>query len=356
MGGSTGNPPAMPNIDSENSSYTFVQKVWIACSITALTVIFLLLFEATFNVIILIFASVLIACYFRGISSFIGEKTGWKNAITLSISIGGTILIFAGISWLVGATVSNETDQIQESLPDMIAEVKGLLNESDAGQKGMEKVADWQNSGKLGDFISTLFGSTFGYLGDFIIIIVIGIFFTAAPNLYLNGILQLVPPGNRDKAEAVTDKLATGLKKWLAGRFLAMLAVFILTGIGLAILGVPMWLTLALIAGLLNFIPNFGPILASIPAVLIGFSVSPTTAALVAGLYLVVQLLESGLINPMAQKKLVKIPPALIIISQLLVGSITGLWGVILATPIVLMLIILVQQLYIKPLNDKHDG
>ncbi len=248
----------MPNSDRENTNYTFVQKVWIASGIIALVFVFLLLFEATFNVFILIFASILIASYFRGISSFIGEKTGWKSAITLTISIGGTILIFAGIFWMVGATVSNETDQIEEAIPEMIKEVRSFLDQSDAGRKGIEQVAEWQDSGKLGDFISTLFGSTFGYLGDFIIILVIGIFFTAAPNLYLDGIVQLVPPGNRGKAESVIDKLAAGLKNWLAGRFLAMLAVFILTGIGLAILGVPMWLTLALIAGLLNFIPNFG--------------------------------------------------------------------------------------------------
>src|SRR5690606_31418731 len=199
-----------------------------------------------------------------------------------------------------------------------------------------------------------LFSSTFGYLGDFIIIIVIGIFFTASPNLYLNGIVQLVPPRKRDKAEDVLEKLATGLKKWLAGRFLAMLAVFILTSIGLSILGVPMWFTLAVIAGLLNFIPNFGPILASIPAVLMALSISPTTAALVAGLYLVVQLLESGIINPLAQKKLVKIPPALIIISQLLVGAMTGIWVIILATPIVLIIIIIVRELYVRPMNERR--
>ncbi len=345
----------MQDSNEKNSGYSFVQKVWIVCSILGLVVILLLLFEATFNVIILIFASVLIACYFRGISSFLSKKTGWKSVITLTISISGTFLIFAGIFWLAGATISNEAEKIEEALPAMIGEVKALLNDSDAGQEGIEKIEKWQESGKLGAFISRLFGSTFGYLGDFIIIIVIGIFFTASPHLYLDGMVQLVPPGKRKKAQEVTEKLATGLKKWLAGRFLAMLAVFILTSIGLVIIGVPMWLTLALIAGLLNFIPNFGPIVASIPAILIALSISPTTAAIVAGLYLVVQLLESGIINPMAQKKLVKIPPALIIISQLLVGSMTGIWGVILATPLVLMFIILVQQLYIQPLNEKYQ-
>ncbi len=345
----------MPDTTDNPNRYSFVQKVWIVCSILALVVTLLLLFEATFNVIILIFASVLIACYFRGISSFIKNKTGWKQAITLTISIGGTFLIFAGIFWIAGATISNEAERIEEKLPGMVEEVKGLFSESGAGQEGIAKFEEWRDSGKFGTFVSRLFNSTFGYLGDFLIIIVIGIFFTSAPNLYINGIVQLVPPGQRDKAEDVLVKLASGLKKWLAGRFLAMLAVFILTSIGLIIIGVPMWLTLAFIAGLLNFIPNFGPIVASIPAILIALSISPTTAAIVAGLYLVVQLLESGIINPMAQKKLVKLAPALIIISQLLVGAMTGIWGVILATPLVLMVIILVRELYVKPMNEKRE-
>lgn len=343
----------MPETSDDSTHYSFVQKVWIVCSIFAFAVIFLLLFEATFNVIILIFASILIACYFRGISSFIKNKTGWNSALSLTISIGGTFLIFSGIFWLAGATISNEAERIEDALPAMIEEVKALLNGSNVGQEGIEKIEEWRDSGKFGSYISRLFSSTFGYLGDFLIIIVIGIFFTASPNLYLNGIVQLVPPRKREKAEDVLEKLATGLKKWLAGRFLAMLAVFILTSIGLSILGVPMWLTLALIAGLLNFIPNFGPILASIPAILIALSISPTTAAIVAGMYLVIQLLESGVINPLAQKKLVKLPPALIIISQLLVGAMTGIWGVILATPLVLMVIILVKELYIKPMNER---
>jgi predicted PurR-regulated permease PerM len=151
----------------------------------------------------------------------------------------------------------------------------------------------------------------------------------------------------------VLDHLGTGLTKWLAAKFIAMLAVFVLTAIGLAILDFPMWLTLALIAGILNFIPNFGPLAAMIPAVLIGLAISPTTALIVAILYTGIQLLESSLINPKAQQKMIKIPPALIILSQLFVGAMTGIWGVVFATPLVLIIIILVQDLYVKPMEEK---
>ncbi|MCM4161874.1 AI-2E family transporter [Antarcticibacterium flavum] len=334
--------------------YTFVQKVWIVGGITALIVILLLLFEATFNVLILIFAGILIASYFRGISHFIRKKTGWPSWITLSISTVGSFLLVIGLFWLIGATVGSQAAQLEETLPAIAEDVEASLRQTAVGQELVEKIEEVRNSGEMTTYISRFFATTFGFLGDFYIILIIGIFFTASPQLYKNGITQLVPPRGRPKAEAVQKRLATGLKKWLAGKFIAMFAVFILTAIGLVIIGIPMWLTLALLAGLLNFVPNFGPLAAMIPAVLVGLAVNPTTALIIAIMYIAIQLLESSIINPQAQKKLIKIPPALIIISQLLIGALSGIWGVILATPLVLMVIILVQELYIKRINREE--
>lgn len=342
--------------DKITKEYSYVQKVWIAGGILALIVIFLLLFEATFSVLILIFAGVLIASYFRGISQYIRKKTGWKSWVSLAISTFGTLLLIAGLFWLIGATVSSQAAQLEDTLPAIVEDVEATLRGSVVGTELVEKIEEARSSGEMTSFISRLFATTFGFIGDFYIILIIGIFFTASPQLYKNGITQMVPPRGRDKAKEVQKKLATGLKKWLAGKFIAMLAVFVLTAIGLAIIGIPMWLTLALLAGLLNFVPNFGPLAAMIPAVLVGLANSPAIALTVAILYLGIQLLESSIINPQAQKKLIKIPPALIIISQLLIGALSGIWGVILATPLVLMIIILVQELYVKKLNARENN
>ncbi len=134
----------------------------------------------------------------------------------------------------------------------------------------------------------------------------------------------------------------------MKGKFFAMFVVFILTSIGLLILGIPLWLVLALIAGLLNFIPNFGPLIAMIPAVLVAFMQGPSTAAIVAGMYILIQVIESNFITPMVQQKLISIPPALIISAQLLISPLTGGLGIVLATPLMLIIMILVQELYIK--------
>ncbi|MDT0675096.1 AI-2E family transporter [Autumnicola musiva] len=337
----------------KETHYSFVQKVWIVGLIFSLIATILLIFEATFNILILVLAGSLFACFFRGISSYIRHKTGWSVKITLSISVIGTLLIIAGIFWLIGATVSSQTSQIEETFPVIIEDAQNSLNGSRVGREIMEQLEELQSSEKIPQYLSKFFMTTFGGIGDVYIILLIGIFFTISPHLYKSGIVLLVPPGKRDKAEAVLKHLGSGLTKWLAGKFIAMFAVFILTAIGLVILGMPMWLTLAVFAGILNFIPNFGPLAAMVPAVLMALAISPTTALIIIIMYTAIQLIESSFITPKAQQRLIEIPPALIIISQIFIGAMTGIWGVIFATPLVLIIIILVQDLYVKPMEEK---
>lgn len=334
---------------------TFTQKVWIVGFIFALIATILLLIEATFNIFIHVLAGALAASFFRGLSDIIQRKTKLKANLSLALSVIGTTLILAGLIFLIGAKVVSQTNKMQEKIPEVINMVKEELNETDVGQELIAQTKRMRSSDELMTFISKFFKTTFGGLGDIYIIFMVGAFFTVAPSLYINGIIQLIPPKHRENTEDLMKRLGSGLRRWLAGKLIAMLAVFILTAIGLIILDIPLWLTLAIIAGLLNFIPNFGPLAAMIPAVLIALSESPTMALIVAGLYMVIQLFESSFITPKTQQKLIRIPPALIIIAQIFIGSLTGIWGVIFATPLVLIIIIIVQELYVKPMNKRHD-
>jgi predicted PurR-regulated permease PerM len=341
-----------PSTTDENQS-SFTRKVWIAGGILSLIVVMLLIVKATFNVLILVFAGVLIAVYFRGLSGLICRKTHWKDSLCLLISIIGSILLIIGLFWLIGAKVQSQAEQLRQTLPTTIANAQAKLNATSFGQKIVEKISSPDTLKKGQQIAGQFFSSTFGVFGDLYVVLFLGIFFTASPKLYTEGIVKLVPKEGRPKADEVLTTAGDSLKKWLKGQIFAMFVVFIFTAIGLLIIGVPVWLVLALIAGLLNFIPNFGPLIAMIPAVLIGLMQSPLTAALVAGLYILVQMVESNFITPMVQKKLLDIPPALIIMAQLFIGPLTGGWGLVLATPILVFLIVLVQQLYIKPQDEK---
>ena len=334
-------------INSENN-LPFHSKVWITVGIVALSTILFLMLKITFSVFLLILAGTLIAVFFRGISNFIHRKTNWKDGFSTGISIFGTLLIVAGLFWLIGARVESQFDELLETLPKTIDNVKSQLQDTTIGNKIINKISSNETIEKVQGFASQFFQSTFGVFGDIYVVLFIGIFFTISPKTYTSGIIALVPEKGQQQARQVLDKLSTQLLNWLKGKLFSMLVVFILTAIGLAIIGIPLWLVLALVAGLISFIPNFGPLIALIPAVLIALLQGPITAAIVAGMYIMIQFIESNFITTLVQKKLLNMPPALIIIAQLLMGALTGGWGLVLATPITVIVIVLVQELYIK--------
>jgi predicted PurR-regulated permease PerM len=120
-------------------------------------------------------------------------------------------------------------------------------------------------------------------------------------------------------------------------------------------LGVPLALTLGLLAGLLSFIPNFGPILSAFPAILLAFIESPMLALYTAALYILVQLIESNIVTPLIEKETVELPPALTIMFQLALAVLVGGLGLVLATPLLAVIMVLVQLVYIEDvLGDKN--
>jgi predicted PurR-regulated permease PerM len=335
----------------KNEPYTYPQKVWIAGSILSLIIIILLLLNETFSVLLLVLAGSLIAIFFRGLGSFIQKRTGWKNSITIILSVLINTVIIVALVWLVGAKVQSQVTSLNEALPSSIENARAQLNKSQLGQSLVKQISSPSSLQKARSIGSTFLKSSFGVFTDIYVVIFIGIFFTASPKLYINGIIQIVPVKGRDKAMEVLNKIGGNLKKWLLGKLFAMAVVFILTAVGLLIIGSPLWIALALIAGIFNFIPNFGPLIAMIPAVLIAIMQGPQTVMIVIALYIAIQVVESNFITPLAQQRLISIPPALIIIAQLLMGTLSGGWGVILATPLMVIVIVIVQELYIKKIN-----
>lgn len=331
-----------------NEQLSFQQKVWTATSIVAFFVILIWIVKAIFNVLLLLLAGALIAIFFVGLAGIIQRKLHLKQGLSIAISIITSLLLLLGFFWFSGNSISQQIGELKETLPAAIENVKRQLNNSGIGKRLLESASSDKVSSKASSIAQTFFSSTFGVLGDFYVVLFLGIFFTVSPKSYISGIVQMVPPQGKDKANDVFSKIGMSLSRWLKGQLFAMLIVFVLTAIGLAIIGVPMWLVLSLIAGLLNFIPNFGPLIAMVPAVLIAFLQGPTTAIIVAVLYLMVQTLESNIITPQIQKKMLDIPPALIIIAQLVMGVLTGGWGLVLATPIMVILMVLVKELYLS--------
>ncbi|OQP56716.1 AI-2E family transporter [Niastella populi] len=326
----------------------FKQKAWTVVVIGAFVVVLLWIIKVTFNVLLLILAGALIALYFHGLSGLIHRKLHIAKKWSLLLAVVISFLLLTLFFAFAGNKVGQQIDELTKTLPATIDNVKQYLNNSSIGRQIIQRVSSEDNMQKMSLLIKSFFRSTFGVLGDMYVVLFLGLFFTASPTPYLSGFLKLMPSSAKPGAEHILNLVGFRLTKWLKGKLLAMLVVAILTLVGLLIIGMPMAFALALIAGLLNFIPNFGPLIALIPAVLVGFTQGPVTAALVAGLYILVQVLESNFITPQIQKRLISIPPALIIIAQLMMGVLTGGWGLIVATPLILILMTVIGELYVK--------
>jgi predicted PurR-regulated permease PerM len=186
------------------------------------------------------------------------------------------------------------------------------------------------------------------------VILFIGLYVAAQPGLYKNGFVRLMPLEKRNRAHEVLSAVGMTLRWWLIGKMMSMLVVGILTSLGLWLLGMPLALTLGTIAALLTFIPNIGPVLSAVPAVLLALLEGPTQVLYVLLLYLVIQTVESYFITPLIQKRMVALPPALILLAQVLLGVLVGGFGLILATPLAAAALVIVNMVYIE--DVLHDA
>jgi len=323
----------------------FSKKVIKAVSITCTILLCLFIFMKGFKVLLIILAGILVATFFKGLASILQLKLplGDKTALAISSVL---FIVICGISLsLLFPRVNEQIDVLKQELPAATQQAKQKLEKFPIGKWTLNQVESYTEEN---DKITVFFSSFFGGLADFYIIFFLGMFFMVQPNIYKNGIVLLFPLSMRERANQVLLTIGFTLKRWLLGKIFSMLVVGVLTGIGLAILGVPLALTLAIFAALITFIPNFGPIISLIPAFLLALTIGVDYAVYVCILYACIQALESNIITPFIQSKMIAFPLALILVAQVLLGIFTGILGLILAVPVTAIIIVLVKMLYIE--------
>lgn len=340
----------MEKKNASNSVFSdFSMKIIKTAGIVLTMILIVALILKGFKVLLLALAGILISIFFHGIASILQSKLPLKRTPALIISILLFISVSVGVSFLLYPRVSSQINSLEKELPEAANEAKEKIEETQVGQWVIDQIKTiTEQSSNGGKQITSFFSSFFGGLGDIYIIFFLGIFFMAQPDLYKRGIIVLFPKHKRKRAEEVVYTLGYTLKRWLLGKLFSMLIVGILTGIGLAILGIPLALTLAIFAAIVSFIPNFGPIIGLIPAFLLAFTKGGEYALYTVLLYIVVQAIESNVITPLIQRKMISFPMAMILLAQVLLGIFTGGLGLILAVPVIAIVMVLIKMLYIE--------
>lgn len=397
---------AMPAVVTAPLSYT--RKVFIAVGISVAAILFAIFVYMTAEILVLLFAGLLFAVFLSAPSDLLAKYGRMKRGYALLIVLVALVLVVSGGAYFMGFTVYKQTRELTRTLPIALQQFEGDLGNILPG-KALEEATtlptttsapatgaatavavDFANPASApateqtprqwlaerlielrrsatdffmsesfvkgaGGVAGNVVSSTLGVIGNLAVVFGVGLFFAINPSLYTAGLTNLFPIARRKRVDMILSEVGTQLQWWFVGQICSMVSIGILTFIGLSILGIPMATTLAILAGLLNFIPNFGPILAAAPAVLVAFAphggqmdLSPTLALYTIIMYIIIQLLEGWVITPFFQQRAVELPPALIVIAQVLFAMLLGPLGLILATPMLAATLVILRMVYVE--------
>lgn len=302
----------------------------------------------TLSILFLAFAGILVAIALTSIAQFIANMTKIYYRLVLTFVV---LAIIAGLGlffFLAAPVMGEQLGQLFEQIPEAYYRFKKYLHKFDDIMPQGDFFSSLIKSEKLFTQATELFTLTFGGIFAFFTFLLLGLYISYSPRLYYEGLLRIFPKNKRKKAERTLNHIGHTLKWWLLAKSLSMSVIGILTYIGLSILGMPLAFILALLIGLMTFIPYIGPILASIPAILIGLAVSPWMGLYVLILYIIIHIIEGYLITPYIEQKTVYLPPALTLFAQVILSLLVGFIGLALASPVTAVILAFVDEVVLK--------
>lgn len=338
---------------------SFVHRVLIVIGITAGTVLLLVFFWHVVNVLLLIFASILMGVILRGAADFIHDKTRLPYGLALALVI---MLLFSSLIALIVLQVPNiarEVSTLVNLIQQALNKLQDQLVQWEIPTNLLPSLESGLSTGSITQVLSRvlgIFSNTFGAISSFLFILVLSIYLAIEPGIYVRGIMRLFPRSRRNRVRQVLTQLKHTIRGWILGQMVSMLVIGTLATIGLMLFKVPLALTLGILTAITNFVPILGAIVAAIPTLLMALTVSPATALYVGIFYIILQNLEGNLITPVVQRKVIDMPLAMILVVQSLLVTTVGLLGMILAAPLIACTLVLVKMLYVEDvLNDRFD-
>jgi predicted PurR-regulated permease PerM len=339
----------------------YLKRVLLTVAVVALFAVLIFLTWAIADMLLLLFAGVLLGVVLRTLAKPIARRTPLGDKLSLLIVVLVLFIILAIVGWLFVPEIVNQTEQLVDGVTAAIKQIEQILSQYGWGERLLEDTfgEDLEQLPIPDNLLTNITGTftvTLTTLAHILFIVFVGFFVAIDPELYRSGIVSLIPPGGRKRSREVINNVVEGLRAWLLGRVISMVAVGIVAGIGLSILGIPLAFLLGLITGILEFVPIVGPILSAVLPILIAFTIGPMQAVYVALFYLVLQQLEGNILTPIVQQKVVSLPPVLTLAAVLVMGFLFGPIGIIIATPLAVVLFILVKMLYLQDILGSAPG
>jgi predicted PurR-regulated permease PerM len=330
----------------------------IAVVAFAALLLFAWVFAAT---MFLIFSGILLGVFLNAVTEMFGRVTRLGHTLRLAIVCLVLAAMLGGVLVLGGNTIAQQATLLSNTLKSQIGNVKGFLDQHGVdtsfldiggitpatGDTPAATIPHGPSSSNLpsagaiasggGAIVSQtlkLILGAVGAVGNFFIVLFLGLCFAAQPSVYRIGLLRMMPSRHRAKATEIVDNIGAMLERWLLAQIITMAAVFAVTWIGLLLIGIPGAFILGVQAGLLAFIPTVGALLGGLIIVLASLASGWVAAASAFVLFLGVHAMESYILTPLIQRQAINIPPATLFGTQILLGIVFGVWGLALALPL----------------------
>lgn len=318
-----------------------------AIRVGAVATVFILLWTLS-DALVLLFGAAIVAAAISAMAGGLSRISGLPRAATL---LGVVLAIPAGLvglAYLMSGPVLREVNKLRESLPNALESANAWLVEDSGLGFSLWDILGTAGEGDL-PWLSIASYATVGAGGilNALLIMFIGVYLAATPSRYLHGFLRLIPDDLGPRVGHALKAAGDGLQAWLVGQLMSMTVTGVATGAGLWFLGMPMAFSLGFVAGLLAFVPFIGPLFFTAIAVIFAFAEGPTQALHVLLLCIVVQQAEGNLFTPLIQRWAVSLPPLLSVMAVVVFSILFGLMGVLVATPMMVVLMILVEKLYV---------
>ena len=305
------------------------------CAVVAVVAAFIWMARV---ILLLLFAGLIGSLLLTIATNWTQQKLKLRRGLALATVVVSFVICLGLGIWIRGPALAEQFSELQINLPSAAHKVLSALR--------AQRWANWlftdlfdqaQLSGGLTYALSRIGGvfvTTASTIVGLLVVVALSLYAAAEPSKYLRGLRRIIPPDRRPKFDECLASAIQMLQSWLVAKAISMVTIGILIAGGLWTMQIPLAGTWGIIAGLLTFIPNLGPVLSFVPAGLLAFATSPTKGVLTLLLFCAVHILEGNVITPLLERKIVTLPPALTLSVQLLMATTTGAIGVALAAPL----------------------
>lgn len=317
-----------------------------------------LLMWAVWDIVLLVFFAALLAAVLRGAADWLAERTGMRVGLMLTLVVIVTLLAFVGIGYWIGPNIAHQGRDLVHRLTEQYAGLRQRLEDIPMARSLTQRPSGASQgvAARLAKPAEEVLSLSFRTLAGIVILAVTTLYFAASPELYVRGVVRLVPIPYRRRVHQVMEEIAHVLRMWLLGQLVDMVTVGVLAAVGLWLVGVPVPFALGVLSGLFTFVPYFGTIVSGLIAILVALSVSFPKALWALGVFALCHVVEGYIVAPLIQRRLVDLPPALTVLSMTVMGTFFGALGIILGTPIAAAGLASVRMLYVGDFLGDHEA